>query len=147
MHWLIGHEPVEVFASAAGEARSDVRTEDLTAVFRFADGSTGTVLYTALGSKAFLKERIEVFTDGSTAALDDFRRLTIRGAKRVDCCCRRQDKGHGAELEHFADVILGRTQPQLTATDGIRATICCLAILQSARNGQAVNIDLGLASK
>jgi predicted dehydrogenase len=41
----------------------------------FADGSIGTVHYLANGSKAFPKERLEVFAAGRVLQLDNFRRL------------------------------------------------------------------------
>ena len=44
---------------------------------RFADGSIGTVHYFANGSKAFSKERLEVFTAGKVLQLDNYRKLTL----------------------------------------------------------------------
>ena len=46
---------------------------------RFADGSIGTVHYFANGSKAFPKERLEVFADGKIMCLDNFRKLQAWG--------------------------------------------------------------------
>ena len=42
---------------------------------RFADGSIGTVHYFANGSKAFPKERLEVFAAGKVLRLDNYRKL------------------------------------------------------------------------
>jgi predicted dehydrogenase len=55
---------------------------------------------------------------------------------------RRADKGHAAELTHFADAVLGKAPPQTTHLDGIRATICCLKLLDSVKSGQPQEIDL-----
>ena len=46
---------------------------------RFADGSIGTVHYFSNGSRAFPKERLEVFTDGKVLRLDNFRKLQAWG--------------------------------------------------------------------
>ena len=46
---------------------------------RFADGSIGTVHYFANGSKAFPKERLEVFAAGRVLRLDNFRKLQAWG--------------------------------------------------------------------
>jgi predicted dehydrogenase/threonine dehydrogenase-like Zn-dependent dehydrogenase len=69
--------------------------DTLTLNLRFADGSIGTVHYFANGSKAFPKERLEVFADGRVLQLDNFRTLKGFGWKgfgRVSLW--RQDKGH-----------------------------------------------------
>lgn len=60
----------------------------------FADGSIGTVHYLANGSKAFPKERLEVFCAGRVLQLDNFRRLIgygWPGFKKLNLW--RQDKG------------------------------------------------------
>ncbi len=46
---------------------------------RFANGSIGTVHYFANGSKAFPKERLEVFAGGRVLQLDNFRKLKAWG--------------------------------------------------------------------
>jgi len=46
---------------------------------RFADGSIGTVHYFANGSKAFPKERLEVFASGKVLRLDNYRKLHAWG--------------------------------------------------------------------
>ena len=82
-----------------------------------------------------------MFCDGTAITMDDFRRLRISGAKRIDQRQRRADKGHNAEMEHFSDVINGRATPLITLEDGLRATEICLAIIESARSA-APRIDL-----
>ncbi len=61
---------------------------------RFDDGSLGTVLYLANGSKAFPKEQLEVFAGGRVLQLDNFRRLTGYGWPGFSALkLWRQDKG------------------------------------------------------
>lgn len=85
----------------------DAATRDTaTIVLRFADGSLGTVHYLANGSKAFPKERLEVFAAGRVLQLDNFRRLTgfgwpgFKGEKAW-----RQDKGQRACVAAFLDSV------------------------------------------
>ena len=69
---------------------------------RFADGSIGTVHYFANGSKAFPKERLEVFADGKVIRLDNFRQLKAWGIPSFRT--RRllfQDKGQVACCKAF----------------------------------------------
>jgi predicted dehydrogenase/threonine dehydrogenase-like Zn-dependent dehydrogenase len=73
-------------------------TGDTTSIqLSFADGSIGTVHYFANGSKAFPKERLEVFASGRVLQLDNYRRLTgfgWPGFKSMNLW--HQDKGQKA---------------------------------------------------
>ena len=73
---------------------------------RFADGSIGTVHYFANGSKAFPKERLEVFADGKVLLLDNYRKLKAWGIPGFRT--RRllsQDKGQQACCAAFLRAI------------------------------------------
>lgn len=90
----------------------DGATRDTASIsLRFQDGSIGTVHYLANGSKAFPKERLEVFAGGGVLQLDNFRRLTAfgwPGFKTMNLW--RQDKGQAACAAAFVDA-LRRGQP------------------------------------
>ena len=73
---------------------------------RFADGSIGTVQYLANGSKAFPKERLEVFAGGSVLRLDNFRKLQAWGIPGFRAQRRfGQDKGQTACAAAFLQAI------------------------------------------
>ena len=72
----------------------------------FADGSMGTVNYLANGSKAFPKERLEVFCAGGILQLDNFRSLKGYGwAGFKSTRLWRQDKGQKACAQAFVNAI------------------------------------------
>ncbi|MGB8146284.1 MAG: Gfo/Idh/MocA family oxidoreductase, partial [Chromatiaceae bacterium] len=85
----------------------DTATRDSVSInLRFADGSLGTILYLANGSKAFPKERLEVFAAGGVLQLDNFRRLTgfgWPGFKKLNLW--RQDKGQQACAAAFVQAL------------------------------------------
>jgi predicted dehydrogenase len=72
---------------------------------RFADGSVATLTYTALGAKEYPKERMEVFVDGRVIELDDYRRLSVVGARQAGVTTATTDKGQLDELRAFARAI------------------------------------------
>ncbi len=81
-----------------------------TITLRFDDGSIGTVHYFANGSKAFPKERLEVFAAGRVLQLDNFRRLTgfgWPGFRRMSLW--RQDKGQKACVRAFVEAVAGNS--------------------------------------
>lgn len=96
--------------------------DNFTATLRFQDGSIATLVYSALGSRRFPKERLEAFADGTVAVLDDYRELTLTGARPRRFRSRRQDKGHAAELEAFARAIQGGGEPPIPLWQQFEAT-------------------------
>ena len=102
LRFLVG-APIESFQVA----RMAGATPDTASVtLRFADGSLGTLLYLANGSKAFPKERLEVFAAGRVLQLDNFRRLTgfgWPGFTKMNLW--RQDKGQTACTAAFVNAL------------------------------------------
>lgn len=102
LRFLTG-SPIESFQVA----RMVAATADTVSVtLRFADGSLGTLLYLANGSKAFPKERLEVFAAGRVLQLDNFRRLTgfgWPGFNKMNLW--QQDKGQKACAAAFVQAV------------------------------------------
>ncbi|MFO0783006.1 MAG: bi-domain-containing oxidoreductase [Phycisphaerales bacterium] len=85
----------------------DASTADtVTIQLRFADGSIGTVHYWSNGTKAFPKERLEVFCAGRVLQLDNFRKMRAYGwpgFRKLNLW--RQDKGQAACAAAFVQAI------------------------------------------
>lgn len=101
--YLTGSKVVSVNANAITPATEYYsRTDNFVATMTFEDGSMATLMYTALGSRDYPKEQLEVFVDGKVLVLDDYRRLTVVGAKAKGVVSKVVDKGQKEELEAFA---------------------------------------------
>ena len=87
--------------------RMDSQTGDSVSIsLKFEDGSVGVVHYLANGSKAFPKERLEVFAAGRVLQLDNFRKLKgfgWPGFGKMNLW--RQDKGQKACAAAFVQAI------------------------------------------
>lgn len=104
--YLIGSPVREVTSTALTPQTGPYgRSDNFVASLSFEDGSVATLVYTALGHKDLPKERLEAFSDGTAAVLDDYRTLTFAGSTRPGLTTRGTEKGHGAELEAFAAAI------------------------------------------
>lgn len=80
--------------------------DTLSLQMAFADGSIGTVHYFANGSKAFPKERLEVFAGGRILQLNNFKKLTgfgWPGFRKMNLW--QQDKGQNASAAAFLDAV------------------------------------------
>jgi len=134
LHFLAGSPPVRVYAESIGGG-SRFRGDDNVAItLRFADGSVGTVTYTAAGDATLGKEYLEVYGEGAVAILDDFRTLLLaRNRKQEKVKAANQDKGFEEEMKRFvAAAKSGSAMPipfeELTATT--RATFAAVESLQ-----------------
>jgi predicted dehydrogenase len=129
---MLGSPPMAVMAQKV--------EQDFELTMRFPYGSLGIVIYTALGSPQFPKERVEAFAGGGVAVLDDFRSLTFAGMSGRAMRRGGQDKGARALLDNFGAAIKGEADLLVTGDDGLRATRIALAALESARTGHVVEL-------
>lgn len=91
------------------------QTHDTVSIqFGFADGSVGIVHYFANGSKAFPKERLEVFAAGRVLQLDNYRKLKGYGWPGfVKMSLWRQDKGQKACAAAFLEAVVDGAGPPI----------------------------------
>lgn len=98
--------PIESIHAVGSKGASDGVDDDKTViVMRFADGSTGTVLYLANGHPTFPKERVEVFCSGGVVRIDNFRKLEVFGWKGVSPMKGNMDKGHAEEMRQLIETV------------------------------------------
>jgi predicted dehydrogenase/threonine dehydrogenase-like Zn-dependent dehydrogenase len=146
MQWMLGADPVSVSAYSLPTGKNDpIGENNLVASFRFADGSIGNLTYCIVGSKASGGERVEAFAQGIGISSEDFKELTIKGAKRTRSTKLFADKGYFEQLAAFVDCVRTGKAPDVTARDGALATIACLKMLEAARTGKAVAINVDFA--
>ncbi len=139
---LLGSAIVSVDAQAAQVAVGGC--DDLTVTLGFADGSLGTIIYTALGDSSFSKERFECFAGGTVVTIDNFRTLSITGdgRTRTEKAAMGQDKGHRAELELFAAGVKSGIPP-VDEAELIETSLATIAVLESLREGRRINLAEG----
>jgi len=51
-------------------------------------------------------------------------------------------KGYEAQLQSFCAALVSGGTPDVTVQDGARATIVCLRMLEAAKTGRTVEIDV-----
>ena len=110
---LLRHLAGSPIVSATGRVIGDPGDDSVSVQLGFADGSIGTIHYLANGSRAFPKERLEVFCAGRVLQLDNFRVLRGFGWPGLRTMrLWRQDKGQRACVAAFvAAVQSGASSP------------------------------------
>ncbi|MEW6247773.1 MAG: bi-domain-containing oxidoreductase [Nitrospirota bacterium] len=138
---LCGALPVSVHARRIGRHSSGITDDQCVISLAFADGSIGTIVYTAGGDTVLPKERVEVFGNGRALTMDDFVRtdLYAQGRKRTFKSGER-DKGFGEEMAQFVEAIT-RGKPPLIPFEQVWAvTRACLLAAQSLRTGAVYDV-------
>jgi predicted dehydrogenase len=110
-------------------------------VLEFADGSVASILYAAEGGRGVAKERLEVFRQGVTAVLDDFRSAELYvGGRRQKRSGRGQDKGHRAEVRAFVEG-LAHGVPPISLAELENVSRASIAVVESLTTGTVVRVD------
>ncbi len=142
MYWLLDSEPVSVSAYGLPTGKADpIGENNLAASFRFADGSIGNLTYCTVGSKTSGGERVEVFAQGVGAYVEDFKRLGVHKGMQHSRSCLWPDKGYAAQMADFIEAVRKGRPPAVTVYDGVRATLGCLAMMESAKQQGPVEIS------
>jgi predicted dehydrogenase/threonine dehydrogenase-like Zn-dependent dehydrogenase len=105
--------------------------DNFVATMTFADGSVASLTYTALGAADYPKEHLEVFVEGKVLVLDDYRRLTIFGARAKGIELKDIDKGQQEELAAFARAIRHGGDWPIPLWQQVQATEIALAVDES----------------
>ena len=142
MYWLLDSEPVSVSAYSLPTGKADpIGENNLVAAFHFADGSIGSLTYCTVGSKTSGGERVEVFAQGVGGFSEDFKQVGIHKGMRTSRSKMWPDKGYAGQMAEFAESIRQGRAPAVTVYDGARATLGCLAMMESARARTPVTLE------
>lgn len=142
--FLTGSRVVSVCLNAMGRHPTET-TDSASLLLRYENGATGVINYFANGSKAYAKERVEVYAQGRTLVLDNFRKLTGYGFRGFSSLSGWQDKGHTEQMKRLIGQLStgrngGSGEPLIPFADIVNTTQTMLAALQSGRESRWVDV-------
>ena len=143
MQFLTGAAPMSVYAESTG--RSD--DESVMITIQFADGSTGMIAYLIEGDSSLAKEHIEIFGEGKTFVIEDFRsaRLYAGGREKKETL-RHQDKGQAEETRVACAVVKEGAPAPISLQELEATTRATFRILDSLRTGQRIELKSNVQS-
>ncbi len=143
MSYWTGARPTRVYAERVETGNRQATADDSVFVtIRFADGSNGCVAYLAEGDRALPKERVEIFGEGRTFALEDFRTATLyAGGREERVKLRAQDKGQRDAARAACAVVMGGGPAPITIEELAATTRATFRIVESLRTGRPVEIS------
>lgn len=117
------HDIVDIQAMPiASRDRQWGGTDNFVANVAYGDGSICTLTYTALGSKEFPKEQMEIYCDGKVISMDDYKHVTVSGVRGKGWQSASFQKGHIEELRALASSLSGKTEGWPISLDDLLAT-------------------------
>jgi len=134
--YLTSSEVVSVYATVVRKDDQSIPDEDnVTITLNYANGSVATIGYYAYGDSAMPKEYIEVFGNGISMSMNDFRELLIyKGSKKEKVKSANQDKGFVNEFKAFKDAV--KNGKEAISFESIyNTTKTTFKILESIRSG------------
>jgi predicted dehydrogenase len=135
--FLTGSEVERVFMTAMGIHTN--QTTDVASIhLRYKNGSIGVINYFANGSKAYSKERVEVFFSGKNLILDNFRKLEGFGTRGFSGMKSGQDKGHQAMFGIVSSLNKTGGMYPIDWQSIRNSHLACFAALESLKTGTPV---------
>ena len=142
MHFLTGAHATRVYAESIASRSPDVLNEDSVFVtLKFSDGSNGSIAYLAEGDKSLAKERVEIFGEGKSFVLDDFRACSLyQNGREEQVKLRAQDKGQREEVRAVCAVVREGAPVPIDLDDLAATTRVTFRILDSLRKGAPMEV-------
>ena len=144
MQFLTKSNPTRVYAERiSGNNKTSLNSDNLTIALKFADGSIGNLIYSASGDKAFSREHIEIFWEGRTIVINDFKETVFHfSGKKKKFKTSNQEIGYKEELQHFFGVIIGKSPLELTPEEIFYSTATVFKINNSLEKNLPITVAL-----
>lgn len=137
--FLSGSIVDEVMMTSSGQ-NPEENTDNATLLLKYKNGSLGVLNYFANGSKAYSKERVEVYSQGRTLIIDNFRRLQCYGFTSKGLS-RSQDKGHLDQFKLLKERLSHGGNEMIPFKEIINTSRAVLHAIESLKTGNWIKIE------
>lgn len=127
-----------IYANALKEPNNLMDT--LVTNLSFENGSIANISYFSNGSKKVPKEYFEIFCNGQTVIIHDFKTMEICGKSISKIKLKTQDKGHKKELSLFFDSIKNGDQSPISFDEIYHSTAVTFSVIESLHTNRRVAI-------
>lgn len=138
--FLAGSRVKAACMNALGTAPPE-NTDNASILLRYENGSNAVINYFANGSKAYPKERVEVFSQERVLILDNWRELKGYGFRGVSKMKARLDKGQVKQFGLLNDRIKNGGDALIPFDSIINTTKASFACITSLKENRWVDVD------
>lgn len=137
--YLAGSKVISVCMNAMG-TNPEENTDNASILLKYENGTNAVINYFSNGSKAYSKERVEVFSQERTLVMDNWRKLNGYGFKGFSKSRSKQDKGHFNQFQQLVAQQKEGGKPIIAFDDIINTTRASFAALKSLKTGDWIKI-------
>ncbi len=137
--YFAGSKIVAVCMNAMGENPKE-NTDNASILLKYENGSNAVINYFANGSKAYSKERVEIFSQERTLIMDNWRKLNAYGLKGFSKASSKQDKGHYNQFNELIAQQQAGGNPIIPFDEIVNTTKASFAAIESLKQGTWIAI-------
>jgi predicted dehydrogenase len=137
--YLTGSRVKAVCMNAMGE-NPEENTDNASILLKMENGSTGVINYFSNGSKAYSKERVEVFSQERTLIMDNFRKTEAFGVKGFKKMKTTMDKGHKNQFRRLVKAVQEGGDALIPFDSIINTTKASFAAIESLKENRWVEV-------
>lgn len=138
--FLTGSRVKAVCMNAMGKDPQE-NTDNASILLKYENGTNAVINYFSNGSKAYSKERVEVFHQDRTLIMDNWRKLTGYGFRSFSSASSGQDKGHQNQFNRLVESIQQGGESIIPMDELVNTTKASFAAIESLKNGGWVLVE------
>ena len=136
--YLTGGKVTQVCMNAMG-VNPEENTDNASILLKYDNGSTAVINYFSNGSKAYSKERIEVYHQERTFVLDNWRKLKTYGCKGN--ASSGQNKGHANQFARLVDAVKKGREAIIPMDSIVNTTRASFAAIESLKSKAWIKVN------
>lgn len=137
--YLTGSKVKSVCMNSLG-TQPEENTDNASILLKYENGTNAVINYFANGSKAYAKERIEVYHQERTLVLDNWRKLKGYGFNNFNSASSGQDKGHQNQFNLLIESVKNGGESIIPINELVNTTLASFAAVESLKTGAWVNL-------
>lgn len=137
--YLTGSKVKSVCMNSLG-TQPEENTDNASILLKYENGTNAVINYFANGSKAYAKERIEVYHQERTLVLDNWRKLKGYGFNNFNSASSGQDKGHQNQFNLLIESVKNGGESIIPISELVNTTLASFAAVESLKTGAWVNL-------
>jgi len=135
--YLVNSKPISINAMSLDSALN--LNDTLIINIKYENGSIASISYFANGSKQLEKEYLEIYAQGMTAIIHDFKSYEIYGRKKY-VKSSKQDKGHAEEIKQFITSVKEGKPTPICFEEICMSSLLPFKIIESINKNQMIQI-------
>ena len=138
--YFTGSRVKAVCMNAMG-ANPEENTDNASILLQYENGSNAVINYFANGSKAYSKERVEVYSQERTMIMDNWRKLKAYGFKGGGNASSKQDKGHFNQFQALIEQQKQGGNSIIPFDEIVNTTKASFAAIESLKQGKWIQVN------